>query len=118
MEILLGALSGRVHFALQGQDVQADDPADGCDRLHRRSRASIGVMPADQSPTGRKDVTVDQGPAFCAGSRSVLATTAYSSGILDYATRAAELAFDLVEVEGYSALVETTPPGAYAIEVA
>jgi hypothetical protein len=59
--------------------------------------------------------------AALAAGRQQIAATACSSGILDYATRDAELAFDqifgLVEVEGYSVLVETTPPGACVIEV-
>lgn len=58
--------------------------------------------------------------ALAAG-REQIAATACSSGILDYATRDAELAFDqifgLVEVEGYSVLVETTLPGECVIEV-
>jgi hypothetical protein len=68
-----------------------------------------------------RNVDLETYEAALAAGREQIAATACSSGILDYATRDAELAFDqifgLVELEGYSVLVETTPPGACAIEV-
>jgi hypothetical protein len=68
-----------------------------------------------------KNVDLETYEAALAAGRQQIAATACSSGILDYATRDAELAFDqifgLVEVEGYTVLVETTPPDACAIEV-
>jgi hypothetical protein len=68
-----------------------------------------------------RNVDLETYEAALSAGRQQIAATACSSGILDYATRDAELAFDqifgLVEVEGYSVRVETTPPGACAIEV-
>jgi hypothetical protein len=68
-----------------------------------------------------RNVDLETYEAALAAGRQQIASTACSSGILDYATRDAELAFDqifgLVEVEGYAVLVETTAPGECAIEV-
>jgi hypothetical protein len=68
-----------------------------------------------------KNVDLDTYEQALSAGRQQIAATACSSGILDYATRDAQLAFDqifgLVEVEGYTVLVETTPPGPCAIEV-
>ena len=68
-----------------------------------------------------RNVDLETYEAALAAGRQQIAATACSSGILDYATRDAQLAFDqifgLVEVEGYSVRIETTPPGACAIEV-
>ena len=68
-----------------------------------------------------RNVDLETYEAAQAAGRRQIAATACSSGILDYATRDAQLAFDqifgLIEVEGYTVLVETTPPGECAIEV-
>jgi hypothetical protein len=68
-----------------------------------------------------RNVDLETYEAALAAGRQQIAATACSSGILGYATRDAQLAFDqifgLVEVEGYTVLVETTPPGDCTIEI-